>query len=111
MVSWLLNSPFCRGVSTEGKFAVARNSHALFAFAMNPAVSRRSFLKASSVASAAVAFPHVTRSQQGQSPNNRLNVACIGVGGRGNAAVTAMKKENIVAMCDVDEARAAKNFA
>ena len=50
------------------------------------------------------------RSQQGKSPNNKLNVACIGVGGRGNAAVTAMKGENLVAFCDVDEVRAAKNF-
>jgi predicted dehydrogenase len=78
---------------------------------MNPSsLSRRTFLKSASLGSAVVAFPHVMRSQQGQSPNNKLNVACIGVGGRGNAAVTAMKGENIVALCDVDEVRAAKNF-
>ncbi len=76
-----------------------------------PDLSRRSFLKTASLASAAtIAFPHVMRSQEGQSPNNKLNVACIGVGGRGNAAVTAMKKENIVAFADVDEARAAGTF-
>jgi len=74
------------------------------------AVSRRTFLKTASVASAAVAFPHVMRSQQGQSPNNKLNVACIGAGGRGGAAVNGMKEENIVALCDVDEARAAGSF-
>ena len=78
---------------------------------MNPIVSRRSFLKTASVGSAVTAFPHVMRSQQGKSPNNKLNVACIGVGGRGNAAVGAMKGENLVAFCDVDDARAAKNFA
>ena len=77
---------------------------------MNPVVSRRSFLKTTSLATTAVAFPHVMRSQQGQSPNNRLNVACIGVGGRGAAAVGAMKNENLVAFCDVDDARAAKTF-
>src|SRR5687768_16660873 len=75
-----------------------------------PTVSRRTFLKTASVASAAVAFPHVMRSQQGASPNNKLNVACIGVGGRGVAAVGAMKDENIVAFCDVDDARAAATF-
>lgn len=76
-----------------------------------PDVSRRSFLKTASLASAAsVAFPHVMRSQQGRSPNNKLNVACIGVGGRGNAAVSAMKGENLVAFCDVDDARAAGTF-
>lgn len=76
-----------------------------------PDVSRRNFLKTASLASAAtVAFPHVMRGQQGQSPNNKLNVACIGVGGRGNAAVAAMKGENLVAFCDVDDARAASTF-
>lgn len=73
-------------------------------------VSRRTFLKSASVGSAVVAFPHVMRSQQGVSPNSKLNVACIGVGGRGAAAVNAMKGENLVGFCDVDDARAAKTF-
>lgn len=75
-------------------------------------VSRRSFLKSTSLASAAaVAFPAILRSQPGgQSPNNRLNVACIGVGGRGRAAVDGMKEENLVAFCDVDDARAAPTY-
>src|SRR4051812_31277857 len=76
-----------------------------------PDLSRRTFLKSASLASAAVAFPQVMRSQQGESPNNKLNVACIGVGGRGAVAVAAMSKENLVAFCDVDDARAAKTFA
>ena len=75
-----------------------------------PALSRRTFLKATSVGSAALAFPYVMRSQQGRSPNNKLNVACIGVGGRGAAAVSAMKGENMVAFCDVDDVRAARTF-
>jgi predicted dehydrogenase len=78
---------------------------------MNPTLSRRSFLKTTSLASAVAAFPYVMRSQNRVSPNSKLNVACVGVGGRGNAAVTAMKGENLVAFCDVDEARAGKNFA
>lgn len=75
-------------------------------------VSRRSFLKTTSLASAAaVAFPAILRAQPGgQSPNNRLNVACIGVGGRGRAAVDGMKEENLVAFCDVDDARAAPTY-
>ena len=72
--------------------------------------TRRDFLKTASLASAVTAFPHVMRSQQGQSPNNQLNVACIGVGGRGSAAVNAMKGENLVAFCDVDDARAGKTL-
>jgi hypothetical protein len=42
--------------------------------------------------------------------NERLNVACVGVGGQGRSEVNGMKDENIVAMCDVDEARAAGSF-
>jgi len=73
--------------------------------------TRRQFLKATSLASAsALAFPHVMRSQSGQSPNNRLNVALCGVGGRGRGAVAGMKDENYVAFCDVDDARAAATF-
>jgi predicted dehydrogenase len=79
---------------------------------MNPtSLSRRSFLKKASLASAAgIAFPHVMRSQGGQSPNNKLNIACVGVGGRGYAHVRGLKDENLVAFCDVDDARAAATF-
>jgi len=73
-----------------------------------PVLSRRSFLKSASVASAALAFPHFLR---GQSLNNRLNVACVGVGGRGYDAVQGLKGENLVAFCDVDDERAAKTYA
>jgi predicted dehydrogenase len=77
----------------------------------SPELTRRSFLKTTSLASAAaVAFPYVMRSQQGESPNQKLNVACVGVGGRGAAAVAGIKGENFVAFCDVDDARAAGTF-
>jgi predicted dehydrogenase len=76
----------------------------------HPLLSRRSFLKSASVASAAAfAFPHLLRGQAG-SPNNRLNVACIGVGGRGYDAVKGLAGENLVAFCDVDDERAAKTY-
>ncbi len=75
-------------------------------------VTRRSFLKTTSLASAAAAaFPAILRAQAGgQTPNNRLNVACVGVGGRGRAAVDGMMEENLVAFCDVDDARAEKTY-
>ena len=74
---------------------------------MNTPVTRRTFLKTTTAASA-LAFPAVMRSQTPDtpSPNNRLNVAIIGAGGRGGAALVGMKDENVVAVCDVDEARA-----
>jgi predicted dehydrogenase len=42
---------------------------------------------------------------------NKLNVASIGCGGQGGVDLNeASKTENIVALCDVDDARAAANF-
>ncbi|MBP7937239.1 MAG: Gfo/Idh/MocA family oxidoreductase [Phycisphaerae bacterium] len=46
-------------------------------------------------------------------PSNRLNVALIGVWGRGGAHQDRLSKENVAALCDVDEnhlAEAAKRF-
>ena len=54
-------------------------------------LTRRDFVKSSSVAASALAFPQVVRSQEGGSANASLNVACVGVGGRGAAAVAALK--------------------
>jgi hypothetical protein len=43
---------------------------------------------------------------------DKLNVAAIGCGGQGGVDLNdAAKTENIVALCDVDDARAALNFA
>ncbi|MBI2498092.1 MAG: Gfo/Idh/MocA family oxidoreductase [Opitutae bacterium] len=75
---------------------------------MNTPLTRRSFLKHASLAAGALAAPAFLRAQgtPARSPNNRLNVAIIGVGGMGAKAVAAMRNENIVAFCDVDEERA-----
>ena len=73
---------------------------------MTPLITRRNFLKTTTAAAAALAVPHITKGQTtigGKSPNNRLNVAVIGVGGIGKTAVAGVKDENIVAFCDVDE--------
>jgi hypothetical protein len=50
---------------------------------------------------------------RGQSPNNKLNIAIIGVGGRGGSNLSGVSGENIVALCDVNAnnlAAAAKKF-
>ena len=75
-------------------------------------MNRRTFLKTASLATAAASLPNILRSQgaRGQSPDNKLNVACCGVGGRGYDAVQGMKGENLVAFCDVDDERAAKTY-
>jgi len=75
-------------------------------------IDRRTFLKTVSLATAAFELPNILRSQGAgeQAPGNRLNIACVGVGGRGYNAVQAMKGENLVGFCDVDDERAAKTF-
>ncbi|MBI2498545.1 MAG: Gfo/Idh/MocA family oxidoreductase [Opitutae bacterium] len=73
-------------------------------------MSRRTFLKGATVAASALTFPAILRAQGTRSPNNRLNVACVGVGGRGGAAIDGMKEENFVAFCDVDDNRAAETY-
>lgn len=45
------------------------------------------------------------------SPNEKLNIAAIGVGGMGKANIDACNTENIVVLCDVDDVYAAKTFA
>ncbi|MBI5092401.1 MAG: Gfo/Idh/MocA family oxidoreductase [Candidatus Hydrogenedentes bacterium] len=44
------------------------------------------------------------------SPNEKLNVAAIGAGGKGSSDIMNCSKENVVALCDVDWERAAKTF-
>ena len=70
-------------------------------------VSRRSFLKSSATVSAGVL---IIPSLYSFSANNRMNIAVIGVGGRGRANWGQVPQENIVAMCDVDSKRAADGF-
>jgi predicted dehydrogenase len=46
-----------------------------------------------------------------KSPNEKLNVAAIGSGGKGRSDITACAQtENVVALCDVDDTRAANTF-
>ena len=70
-------------------------------------LSRRSFLKSTAAATSGLLFIPGCISN---SPNNRLNIAVIGVGGRGKANWTKVPRENIVAMCDVDDNRAAAGY-
>ena len=65
--------------------------------------TRRGFIKKSLVTSGGVlGFPAITSSQ---SPNSKLGVALIGVGGRGRSHVAAVEKagEDFIAICDVNE--------
>lgn len=69
----------------------------------NSAFTRRQFLRRTSVAvgAATFGFPYVGRVL---GANDRINVACIGVGGKGDSdSSDASQFGQIVAMCDVDQ--------
>ena len=61
--------------------------------------SRREFIKTTAASTAILGFPAITRSK---SPNGKLNVGLIGVGGRGRSHVNACRYEDIVSLCDVN---------
>ena len=67
-------------------------------------LSRRQFVRRTSLAAGAVAFtfPYVGRVL---GANDRINIACIGVGGKGDSDSSNAAKcgGNIVAICDVDQ--------
>jgi predicted dehydrogenase len=45
-----------------------------------------------------------------KSPNEKLNIASIGAGGKASSDINACSSENIVALCDVDEKQAERTF-
>ncbi len=76
----------------------------------NVLISRRQFAAAAAVASAAI-VPRRALARSGETPpSEKLNVAAIGVGGRGGDDVAGVASENLVALCDVHESQAAKTF-
>jgi predicted dehydrogenase len=44
------------------------------------------------------------------SPNEKINIASIGAGGKGTSDIWACRNHNVVALCDVDDQRAADSF-
>lgn len=79
--------------------------------------SRRDFLKTTSLASGALVLGSSSTSAMGpKSPNDKINVAFIGIGGRGRAnldGVVSQGKEDVqvVALCDVDDERAGNAYS
>lgn len=64
-------------------------------------LTRRSFLKAGSLAAAGIYLP-ACRTARRLSANEKLNIAVIGVANRGGDNLKGVSGENIVALCDVD---------
>ena len=72
-------------------------------------LTRRQFVKRTAVAASTLSFPFVS-SRNVLGANKRLNIAGIGVGGKGASDIENVDNENIYALCDVDEVNAAGTF-
>ena len=66
-------------------------------------MKRRQFLKSVAFTGAAGLILPQTRLFGADAPSNKLNIALIGTWGRGEAHFTAISRENVVALCDVNE--------
>jgi predicted dehydrogenase len=78
-------------------------------------MNRREFIKTGAIAAAAAGLPVAdvfgAPSREGRLVKGRkLNVACVGCGGKGTSDIRDIRGENIVALCDVDYARARGTF-
>lgn len=74
-------------------------------------LSRRDVLRGTAGAATFTFVPgHVLGRNGGRPANEKLNIAAIGSGGMGAGNINACSSENIVALCDVDDARAAGTF-
>src|SRR5438128_2807851 len=75
------------------------------------ALSRLAFLgNAAAITTFMVLEPRVLGRAGEASPNKKLNIAGIGIGGQGGSDLEEVSSENIVALCDVDENHAAHTF-
>lgn len=74
-------------------------------------MSRRDFVgTAAAVAAFTVVPRHVLGGAGNTPPSDKLNIAGIGLGGRGEGDLDECRSENIVALCDVDEGYAGRVF-
>lgn len=69
-----------------------------------PSLSRRNFVSTAAAGAGFLILPSGHR-LGAQTPSNKLNVGLIGVWGRGLAHYDSLSEENVVALCDVNEAR------
>jgi predicted dehydrogenase len=74
-------------------------------------LSRRDFMGAAAAAAAFTLVPrHVLGGPGNTPPSEKLNIAGVGIGGKGKDNIGACESENIVALCDVDWAYSGSVF-
>jgi predicted dehydrogenase len=70
----------------------------------SPSISRRQFIYYSALtASSTVLGLRAIAQSRRVSPNEKLNIGCVGCGGKGRGDIQFCSGENIIALCDVDE--------
>jgi len=77
---------------------------------MRRVLTRRSFLQNAAWTGSGLIILSNSRLVRGTQANSKLNIAGIGIGGRGGEDIRGVASENLVALCDVDEKHAAKTF-
>jgi len=77
----------------------------------NNKINRRRFLGGAAAVAGFTIVPRYVLGGAGYTPpSEKLNIAAIGVGGRGRSNIAALSGENIIALCDVDDVRAGETF-
>jgi hypothetical protein len=71
---------------------------------MKQSISRRKFIGTSAAATAGFTIlpSNVIAGLGHKAPSDKLNIAGIGIGGKGFHNLKNMESENIVALCDID---------
>ncbi|MGI9472301.1 MAG: Gfo/Idh/MocA family protein [Rubripirellula sp.] len=79
---------------------------------MSQRISRRQAMRASALAGVTGLFHGAVDRplSAAESPSEKLNLACVGVGGRGASNVSGVQGQNLVAFVDVDEKRASATY-
>lgn len=79
---------------------------------MKPRINRRFFLRHTALGAVGLLILKNSRAAFSYEANEKLNIALIGVGGRGRWFVSTIPKlgTNVVAMCDVNERKASLSF-
>ncbi len=77
---------------------------------MTTRTSRREMLKATLAIGAGFWVVSSRTIRGAESANERLNLAFIGIGGRGGDNLKALGNQNVVGLCDVDDERAGKAY-
>lgn len=74
-------------------------------------MTRRMFLSTAGAVAPVMVAPRYILGGKGQTPpSEKVNIAVIGAGGRGAENLEELKDQNIVALCDVDDDRAAETY-